>query len=139
MTITKITAARLYNTGNYEHVRYELTVELIEGDSAAQAMKAVQSILDRLAPDRCRPTQSDIDHDTMRIVAMRTMTDEEWNQQFSHCKGTRDEIIARYEVDLAEKKKRRAESIAKELQALKDLDDLGGTAREGGGRSFGDE
>ena len=31
MKITKITVGRLHNLGNYEHVRYELTVEVPEG------------------------------------------------------------------------------------------------------------
>jgi hypothetical protein len=134
MNITKITAARLYNTGNYEHVRYELTVEVPEGESPALALRGVASILHRLKPDRSRPESDSIERDTLKIVEMRTCTDEEWQRRHGHCVGTRDEVIARYEVALAEQKKRRAESIAAEQQALKDLDDLGGAATRGGGR-----
>jgi hypothetical protein len=139
MNVTKITVARLYNTGNYEHVRYELTVEVHEGESAALALRGVTSILHRLAPDRSRPELDSIERDTLKIVEMRTMTDDEWLSQYRHCAGTRDEVIARFEVALAECKKKRAESIAREQQALKDMDDIGGAAKSGGGRNNSNE
>jgi hypothetical protein len=38
MNITKITIGRLYNLGSYEHVRYELTAEVPQGESPATAI-----------------------------------------------------------------------------------------------------
>ncbi len=43
--VTKLTIGRLYNLGNYEHVRYELTVEIGEGRSAALALRNTMRIL----------------------------------------------------------------------------------------------
>jgi hypothetical protein len=48
--ITKITIARLYNLGNYEHERFEIEVAVPEGASAARAMVAVERILSELNP-----------------------------------------------------------------------------------------
>ncbi len=137
MNISKITVARLYNTGNYEHVRYEMCVDVAEGESASAAFAGITSILSRLKPDRSRPESDEIERDALQVVRMRTCTDEEWDRDHKYSVGSRDEIIARYEVALAEKKKKRAESIAAEKTALKDLDDVAGSAKHGGGY-FGD-
>lgn len=48
--ISRITAARLYNTGNYEHVRYEITVEVPEGEDPASAFTSATEILQGLKP-----------------------------------------------------------------------------------------
>lgn len=48
--ISRITAARLYNTGNYEHVRFELTVEVEPGSDPAEAFTSVCEILNGLKP-----------------------------------------------------------------------------------------
>ena len=42
MNITKITIGRLYNLGNYEHVRHDLTVEVKDGESAATAITGME-------------------------------------------------------------------------------------------------
>lgn len=43
--ISRITIARLYNIGNYEHVRYELTADVPEGNSAKIAVAKLVKIL----------------------------------------------------------------------------------------------
>lgn len=48
--ISRITAARLFNTGNYEHVRFELTVEVPDGSDPAEAFASVTEILNGLRP-----------------------------------------------------------------------------------------
>jgi hypothetical protein len=126
MNITKITTSRLYNLGNYEHVRYEITVDVGADESAEQAFRALDLVLARLKPDRMMPTKQEIEREELRIVRMRTMTDDEWSSEYGHAVGTRDEIIARYEVDLAGKKQRRAKSIADRDRAYAALKDLGG-------------
>lgn len=50
MKVTKITIGRLYNLGNYEHIRYEVTVEVPAGESAATACMGLEKILERLNP-----------------------------------------------------------------------------------------
>ena len=48
--ISKITVARLYNLGNYEHVRYELTVDVPEGESARTALRNTMLLLKAANP-----------------------------------------------------------------------------------------
>lgn len=49
-TVTKLTIGRLHNLGNYEHVRYEVTVELAEGDDIAKTLANTEAVLDNLEP-----------------------------------------------------------------------------------------
>ena len=49
--ITKITVGRLYNLGNYEHVRFELQVEIIDEDAlAGEVMSDICQCLDDINP-----------------------------------------------------------------------------------------
>lgn len=48
--ITRLTVGRLYNLGNYEHVRYELTVDIGEGRSAALALRNIMRVLKAANP-----------------------------------------------------------------------------------------
>lgn len=48
--VSKITVGRLHNLGNYEHVRYEIAVDIPEGASAAAVMADIENILADLNP-----------------------------------------------------------------------------------------
>ncbi len=48
--VSRLTVARLHNLGNYEHVRYEVTVEIPEGASAAGVLRDLEHILENLDP-----------------------------------------------------------------------------------------
>lgn len=48
--VTKITIGRLYNLGNYEHVRYELTVDIGQGESPSVALRNVMRVLNAANP-----------------------------------------------------------------------------------------
>lgn len=48
--VSKITIARLHNCGNYEHVRYEIAVDVGPSDSAASVLCQVEEILNDLKP-----------------------------------------------------------------------------------------
>lgn len=48
--ITRITVSRLYNLGNYEHIRYELTADVPYGCSAKLAMSKLVKILQGANP-----------------------------------------------------------------------------------------
>ncbi len=50
--ISRITIARLHNLGNYEHVRYEVTVELPLGTSPASVARELEETLAELEPKR---------------------------------------------------------------------------------------
>ena len=48
--LSRFTVARLYNLGNYEHVRYELTVEVPPDRSAKEAFMATLQLLHSATP-----------------------------------------------------------------------------------------
>ena len=48
--ISKITASRLFNLGNYEHVRFEISVDLEEKDSPARLLRELEETLESLNP-----------------------------------------------------------------------------------------
>jgi hypothetical protein len=48
--ISRITIGRLHNLGNYEHVRYEVTVELPPGTSPASVLHRTEQLLNDLQP-----------------------------------------------------------------------------------------
>jgi hypothetical protein len=48
--VSRISIGRLHNLGNYEHVRYEVTVELPPGTSPASVARELTEILDGLEP-----------------------------------------------------------------------------------------
>jgi len=48
--ISRVTLGRLHNLGNYEHVRYEVTVELPPGTSPASVIHELEQTLNGLEP-----------------------------------------------------------------------------------------
>lgn len=48
--ISRITIGRLHNLGNYEHVRYEVTVELPPGTAPASVVRDLEDTLTALEP-----------------------------------------------------------------------------------------
>lgn len=48
--ISRVTIGRLHNLGNYEHVRYEVTVELPAGTSPASVIHELETTLNELQP-----------------------------------------------------------------------------------------
>lgn len=128
-TITKITVGRLFNLGNYEHVRYELTVEVPEGASAATAITAVEKILCGMKPleKLCIASALDIERKQAEVAEMKTMPAVEWERRYGHCKGAPSEVIERYEKDLEECAEKRFKAIERAKTARQLFDDLGGT------------
>lgn len=51
MPVTKITVARLHNCGNYEHVRYEIAVDVPENGKPARVLTELETVLENLKPD----------------------------------------------------------------------------------------
>lgn len=108
--VTSIKIGRLHNLGNYEHVRYEIAVDVPEGASASQALKNLERVLDGLDPKGPVP-----DHELARAVdvvrrAEKSGEDslEEWERV--NLEGYRDAIakhqawrdqqkLARYALD----------------------------------------
>jgi hypothetical protein len=48
--ISRLTIGRLYNLGNYEHVRYEITVEVPNGESPRTALHRIMFVLKAANP-----------------------------------------------------------------------------------------
>lgn len=130
MQVTKITVGRLYNLGSYEHVRYELTVEVPQGESAATAISAIERILTGLAPlkNACIKSENEIERAASEVEEMRKMPVVDWERRYGHCKGTAAEVIQRYEESLAEETQKRDAALARAARARKLFDDLGGAA-----------
>lgn len=130
MNITKITIGRLYNLGNYEHIRYELSVEIKEGESATTAMKGAESIIEALKPlDRCGiKSESEIDRARKEVEEMSKMPVAEWERRYGHCVGTPSEVMQRYTLALKEEEDKREEARHRASEARELLDDLGGAA-----------
>ena len=131
MNISKITLGRLYNLGSYEHVRYELTAEIQQGESAADAVTGMEKILAGLAPlkNACINTESEIAHKTKEIQDMKTMPVVDWQRRYGHCTGTAAEVIARYEASLHEEIEKREKALARAKRARQLFDDLGGASK----------
>lgn len=49
-TVSRITVARLHNLGNYEHLRYEITLDLPEEADPGHVLEEVSGVLEDLAP-----------------------------------------------------------------------------------------
>lgn len=131
MNISRITVGRLFNLGNYEHIRYELTVDVKEGESASSAITAIESILEGMKPLRtcCIETESEIAHAKKRLEAMRTMPAVQWEREFGGGEGTPSEIIQRCEQDLNEKIQKRTAAMETAKTARRLFDDLGGASQ----------
>lgn len=125
--INHIKIGRVYNLGNYEHVRYELSVEVQEGESAESAFRGLEQIIKGLEPAKGIKEQDELDRDQKRIDAMRKLSAEEWAERHWGV-GTREEVIQRYEDSLAADRKRREESITRAAAVRALFDDLGGAA-----------
>lgn len=48
--VTRLTVARLYNLGSYEHIRYEITSDIPRGGSAQQTLMDTLRIIGLLRP-----------------------------------------------------------------------------------------
>jgi hypothetical protein len=134
MNITKITVGRLYNLGSYEHVRYELTVEIKEGELAATALTGIERIFAALNPSTSGVEKEyEIRNNANRVARMKELLEqkgeEEFRGQYNYFEGTPEEYIARCEQGVADSRAKRAAWEARSRKARELLDDLGGAAR----------
>lgn len=129
--ISKITVGRLFNLGSYEHVRYELTVEIPEGESAVSAITGMERLLEAMNPAKLRACKSEMDlkRDEVRLQEEALMTDEEFRRRHGNSYvGTRSEYQERCRKSWQEEKERRAKIVAAQKNARQMFDDLGGAA-----------
>ena len=130
-TITKITIGRLFNLGSYEHVRYELTVEVPEGESATDAVTGMEKILAGLAPVKNLniKSASELQRLAEEVEQMKTMPVVDWERRYGHCQGTAAEVIERYQKSLEEEAVKSQTVVERARRARKLFDDLGGAAQ----------
>jgi len=133
MKTTKITIGRLYNLGSYEHVRYEISVDVGPKESAAKALTSLERIMEALAPNKSKVEQSEIDRAERRVSEMLSernkIGDDEFKRRHGFFEGTPLEYIARCAKSLEEEKAKREAYKERNAQARKLLDDLGGEAK----------
>lgn len=127
--VSRISIGRVYNLGNYEHVRYEVTVDIPAGASAAKTIIGLERIIAGLRPDRSIKTPRELSMQQADIERMQKMTAEEWDRNYSHYTGTRKEIISRLIADLKTSKKRREVSLKRQTRARQLFDNVAGSAK----------
>lgn len=133
MNISKITIGRLYNLGSYEHVRYELTVEIHASESPSEAILGLEHILEALNPKTSTHSRAELERQERDIAGMHELYSnsgpEEFVRRHGHFAGTPEEYIARCETLHAENAAQRDAWEARSAKARKMLDDLGGAAK----------
>lgn len=113
MTVNRITIGRVHNLGNYEHVRFEISVNLTEEDQPGACLAEIYDLLEDLDPT---PPVSDYDY--QRAKAALGRPDEEWEEwergNLEHYQNT----VNRFE-----------EHRTRRRSAVEQLNQLKGTAR----------
>jgi hypothetical protein len=126
--IKTIQIGRVYNLGNYEHVRYEITAEVEPGEDPSQVMIGLEKVIEGLRPVKGVKSAQELNRSRMEVEKMRTMSDAEWERSYGHYTGTRPEIIERYHVSYCKEVAARAEAITRANGARKMLSNLNGAA-----------
>jgi hypothetical protein len=119
--VKQITVARLYNLGDYEHVRYELTAEVPAGIAAAKVMSGLMGVLNGLSP-KCPVSRYSIE-DLKRKLAMPRQLQES-NTGLNG--AALDEQVEAWKKELAELEQDLQKWKEARLNAKTALDDLTG-------------
>jgi len=70
MPIKTITISRLYNLGSYEHVKYEIGLELQKGDSPSKTLVALERIMEALSPNKDKTQDYEVEREERRVNDM---------------------------------------------------------------------
>lgn len=120
--VNKFTIGRLYNLGNYEHVRYELSVEVPKGKSAARAFANTLKVLRALNPKPPIPSYE------YEGALERLKEPDAWHKSIIDPKERAGAIAVM--VTESKKKVRLFERWAKRRHAVEAyFDDLGGISK----------
>jgi len=132
---SKITIARLFNLGSYEHVRYEITVDLEAKDSAEKALIRLEQIMEALKPESkaCVSTEGELEREKRRVDEMIQELikngEDAFRQRHGHYEGTALEYIARCQKCYQENLLKRTYYEDRAKQARAALDNLGGDSK----------
>lgn len=129
--VTRLSIGRVYNLGNYEHVRYEVSVDVASSDSASSVLGTLEAIIADLQPIERTSVRSEAEIKRLsdEVAKMATMDEETWARYYGHCTGTRVEVEGRYAEHLAQAMRERAAAVSKREAAKDTLDTLGGSTR----------
>ena len=134
MKVTKITVGRLYNLGNYEHIRYDITVEIQPGESPATAMIGIEKIMAGLAPQKTWGVHSygELEREGSHLKEMAanltTMDEAAFRERYGHFVGTPTEYHTRCMESHTADVVKRAKAVQRAATARKLLEDIGGAA-----------
>lgn len=127
--VSRIAVGRVYNLGNYEHIRYELTVDVPENASASEAIVGVEKLLAGLKPDRVTKSARDILRDEKLIEDLKVMPLAEFERRHGSPVGGPAEYIKRLEESVADDKRKRTEADALYKSVRNAFDDIGGASQ----------
>lgn len=109
--VSRITIARLHNAGNYEHVRYEISVDVGPNQNPASVAEELEAILNDL-----KPVRTDYDYELMRSRAVLAKPASELSDlDFANMNAHRERV------------KKADEQSEKRQKAYERLNDLGGS------------
>jgi hypothetical protein len=132
--VTKITIGRLYNLGSYEHVRYEIAVDVPVGQSAATTLIGLERIMEALAPESkaCVHTEGELDREQNRVLELQDhllkLTEEEFRHKHGWFEGTPKDYCERIEKSHEEERIKRQKWEKRARKARMLLYSLGGAA-----------
>jgi len=131
MKVTKITLGRLYNLGSYEHIRYEVSVEIPEGESAAVTMIGLEKLMEALSPKTSTHTKDELLREERRLKAMGEdlgLDEDAFRRKHGFFEGSPLEYVKRCNESHNENVARRDAWEKRSAKARMLLDDLGGAA-----------
>lgn len=116
--VTSITVARLHNLGNYEHVRYEITVAVPDGAKPSEVLADLQAVLSDLAPSKVHHFHVREAKDALARPTPGPGAPEHEQRQDSQRRDEARATLARHDKEMQRIERARAA-----------LDDLGGARR----------
>lgn len=126
MHVSKITIARLFNLGNYEHVRFEIAVDVKEGEDAQQCLSNLEQIIEALNPKPPHGirSESELQEARRRLAAAISLTPDEFIERYP---GTpRIKKLQELKKQLNESEEKSKPWIARRAAAQAALNNLGG-------------
>lgn len=109
--VSRITIARLHNCGNYEHVRYEIAVDVAPDGNPAAVLQELESILNDL-----KPTKTEFDYELRNARAKMALPASELT-----------DIDFRNMALYRERVRKADEETANREAAMRKLNELGGS------------
>lgn len=131
--VSRITIGRLYNLGNYEHIRYEITLEVQPG-GAEKSLRHLEKILHNINPNRPHGVLSDEELIRQRMALDRAlaMSPQDFHKHYPPPYGAkrvgRIERLAEMKRELAEQCERSKEWNVQQRLARAALDAIGGSS-----------